>query len=362
LEPLLDLLRLNRAVGEPCELPRGTLLPDGRLDLCKQGLGVEGCRAVTRALAGNTVVRSLLLGTNGIGDAGAAAVAELLSVNRTLEVVYLGCNRIGTRGVEQLTDTVAENGTVEGLWLKRNPIGPGGLRAVANLIRRGAPIRVLDLVNTCPGEPALNEVVAALNEAPSGVECLYLGGNALDGTAATRLAELVARNQTLRGLFLNVNRLTDAGAEQLATGLVRNRGLHALGLASNGVGPTGIAALARRLCGHPNMDWLDLGYSPSTRVLGCAANRISGEAVAALADLVAGSPRLCELNLTGTGIDRIGLERLVRAAERNPSVMSVLYSGPRVAALDGLLSARRTSCGWTPPPRPDVALIRSVYR
>src|SRR5262245_38954211 len=79
LAPLLDTLRNNRAVAEPMTFPRGTLLPDGRLDLCKQGLGVEGCRAVTEALVGNTVVRSLLLGTNGIGDDGAEAVAELLS-------------------------------------------------------------------------------------------------------------------------------------------------------------------------------------------------------------------------------------------------------------------------------------------
>jgi hypothetical protein len=87
LAPLLELLRANEAVAEPRALPRGTLLPDGRLDLCKQSLGVEACKAVTSALAGNTVVRSLLLGTNGIGDEGATAVADLLSVNRALEVI-----------------------------------------------------------------------------------------------------------------------------------------------------------------------------------------------------------------------------------------------------------------------------------
>jgi Ran GTPase-activating protein (RanGAP) involved in mRNA processing and transport len=361
LAPLLDLLRANRAVTEPLALPRGTLLPDGRLDLCKQGLGVDGCRAVVAALAGNTVVRSLLLGTNGIGDDGAAAVANLLSVNRTLEVVYLGCNGIGAVGAERLTAAVAENPTVGGLWLKRNPIGPGGLRAVANLIRSSAAVRVLDLVNTCPGEPALGAVVAALAEGPSAVECLYLGGNALDESVVPQLAELLGRNQALRGLFLNVNRL-GAGTDALALGLARNRGLRALGLASNGFGPEGIAALARGLFGHPNLEWLDLGYSPSTRVLGCSANRVSGEAVSALAELLAGSSELRELTLGGTGIDRAGLEQLARAVERNPGVMSVTYNGPRVASLDELLAARRASRGWKPPVRPDVSLIRSVYR
>jgi Ran GTPase-activating protein (RanGAP) involved in mRNA processing and transport len=362
LAPLLDMLRENRPVTEPRTFPRGTLLPDGRLDLCKQGLGVAGCREVTAALTGNTVVRSLLLGTNGIGDEGADAVAELLSANRTLEVVYLGCNGIGAAGTERLSEAVRANPTVAGLWLKRNPIGVGGLKAVASLIRGETSVRVLDLVNTCPGELALDEIVAALSEEPNLVESLYLGGNALDESAGSRLAALVAENETLRGLFLSVNCLGDAGAIRLAAGLVRNRALSALSLASNGLGPVGVAAVARALCGHPNLTWLDLGYSPSTRVLGCSANRVTGAAVSALADLVTNSPRLTELNLTKTGVEWIELERLADAVERSPGIMSVTYTGPRVARLDELLADRRATRGWKPPPRPDIALIRSVYR
>lgn len=360
LEPLLEALCANDAVTEPLTFPRGTLLPDGRLDLCKQGLGVTGCQAVTAALAGNTFVRSLLLGTNGIGDEGAAAVAGLLATNRVLDVVYLGCNGIGDAGAERLACAVADAPGVRGLWLKRNPIGPDGLRAVAELIRRGTAVRVLDLVNVAPGEPALGEVVAALTDRPNAVESLYLGGNALDESAAARLAELLGTNQALRGLFLNVNRLGDVGASRLADGLVHNRGLRALGLASNGIGPAGIAALARGLCGHPNLTWLDLGYSPSTRVLGCSANRVTGEAIPALAELVGASACLAELNLTRTGIDRVGLEALAVAAKWNPAVVSVAYTGPRVAALDRLLAGRAHDRKL--PSRPDVSLVRSVYR
>jgi len=362
LAPLLAMLSENRAVTEPLALPRGTLLPDGRLDLCKQGLGVEGCRAVTAALAGNTVVRSLLLGTNGIGDEGVAAVADLLSLNRTLEVVYLGCNGISAVGAEQLSKAVAVNPAVTGLWLKRNPIGADGLRAVANLIRSGTSVRVLDLVNTCPGVPGLSEVVAALAERPNQIESVYLGGNSLDESAATQLAALVSTNQTLFGLFLSVNRLGDDGAKRLADGLAGNHSLRALSLASNGLGSVGVAAMARGLCGHPDLTWLDLGYSPSTRVLGCCENRVTGEAIPALADLISSSPHLTELNLTRTGIERAGLERLADAVGRSPCIMSVTYTGPRVASLDDLLAERRAACDWTPPQRPDVALIRSVYR
>jgi Ran GTPase-activating protein (RanGAP) involved in mRNA processing and transport len=362
LAPLLELLRTNEAVVEPRALPRGTLLPDGRLDLCKQSLGVEACKAVTSALTENTVVRSLLLGTNGIGDEGATAVADLLSVNRALEVIYLGCNGIGTKGAERLVAAIAENPTVSGLWLKRNPIGAGGLRAVANLVRGGAAVRTLDLVNVSPGEPGLCEVIAAVAEKRNAVECLYLGGNALDEKAAPALAELLGTNQNLRGLFLNVNCFGDAGARRLADGLARNRWLRALGLASNGFGPAGIAAIARALCGHPKLTWLDFGFSPSTRVLGCSANRVCGEATAALAELIAGTPHLTELNLAGTGIDGRDLESLARAAERNLAVMRVTYTGPRVAVLEELLAPRRVHHKWTRAVLPDVSLVRSVHR
>jgi Ran GTPase-activating protein (RanGAP) involved in mRNA processing and transport len=223
-------------------------------------------------------------------------------------------------------------------------------------------VHVLDLVNAAPGEPALLDVIAAVAEQPNAIECLYLGGNALDAEVAPALADLVSANQNLRGLFLNVNRFGDSGARLLADGLSRNRGLRALGLASNGFGPEGVAAMARALCGHPELNALDFGFSPSTRVLGCAANRVCGEAVPALADLIAGSPQLAELNLDRTGIDRRDLELLARAAERNPAVMKVSYTGPRAAALDDLFAARRLPAGWRPPVRLDVSLIRSVYR
>ena len=101
--PLVAHLLTDRPVEAPMTFPRGTVLSDGRLDLCKQSLGRDGCRRVTEALTHNTTIKSLLLGTDGIGDAGAKDVAALLARNGALEIVYLGCNRIGAAGVGRLT-------------------------------------------------------------------------------------------------------------------------------------------------------------------------------------------------------------------------------------------------------------------
>src|SRR5262249_53416284 len=120
LTPLLEYLESNQTVSEPTVFPRGTVLADGRLDLCKQQLGPTGCRLVTKALAANTTIISVLLGTNAIGDQGATDVARLVEQNTHLEVVYLGCNRITAAGATALAQALANNDQVVGLWLKRN--------------------------------------------------------------------------------------------------------------------------------------------------------------------------------------------------------------------------------------------------
>src|SRR4051812_26794799 len=77
LQPLLDHLATRMPTAAPLAFPRGTLLPDGRLDLCKQGVGAAGARAVAATVSGHPQVVHLLLGADGLGDAGAGAVATL---------------------------------------------------------------------------------------------------------------------------------------------------------------------------------------------------------------------------------------------------------------------------------------------
>ena len=109
IAPLIAHLAADLPVTQPTPFPRGTVLEDGRLDLCKQQLGPMGCRLVTKALATNTTITSLLLGTDGIGDEGAADVARLIARNERLEIIYLGCNRIGEQGVATLAATLTQN-------------------------------------------------------------------------------------------------------------------------------------------------------------------------------------------------------------------------------------------------------------
>ena len=81
LAPLLNQLGKPGPATESVTFPRGTLLADGRVDVCKQQIGPGGAAAVAAALRDNPHVTAVLRGADGIGDAGAAAVADLIAAN-----------------------------------------------------------------------------------------------------------------------------------------------------------------------------------------------------------------------------------------------------------------------------------------
>src|SRR5260370_14061932 len=126
LAPLVAHLTSDGAPTDALAFPRGTLLPDGRLDLCKQGVGPDGARVVAAALRDNTFVRSLLLGADALGDEGARAIGERVAESRHLETLFLGCNNIGSAGMEALAAALRGHPTMRGLWVKRNAIGARG--------------------------------------------------------------------------------------------------------------------------------------------------------------------------------------------------------------------------------------------
>ncbi|MCY1043274.1 hypothetical protein OV208_18300 [Corallococcus sp. bb12-1] len=217
LQPLLDHLGGGTLASAPTRFPIGTLLPDGRQDLCKQGLGVEGTQAVLGALRDHPHVSSLLLGTNGMGDVGAAAVAELVRHNPRIRTVYLGCNLIGPEGTRQLADAVRIRPSVEGLWLKRNPLGAQGTTLLADAVATSA-LRTLDLVDTGLGEAGLAALVEQLLARDAPLEWLYLSGNRLTARAARPLAELLRKSPRLLGLYLAANPGAPGSAQQVRAG------------------------------------------------------------------------------------------------------------------------------------------------
>jgi len=346
--PLLRRLGDPAPVAGPEAFPRGTLQPDGRLDLCKQGLGPVTVREVLARAVASAHPRHLLLGTNGLGADGLAAVADSLGEGHGIRTVYLGCNRITE--VAPLATRLAADDTVTGLWLKRNPIGDAGVERLAGALRTNGSLRTLDLFNTGITEAGLARLAEALESRARPIERLYLGGNGLGPSAVPALARLVHCGVT--ELYLSVNHLGDQGVAALGSAIA---GRVSLAVGGNGLTPAGVAVLAGRL---DRFDTLDLARPPSERVLGASSNVVGDRGATALA---AGLPDsgLRRLDLRHTGITGRGAKALLAALERATSVEFLgLGSGvPRRVKRQASTRLRPAT-----PVHPDIAAIVSVYR
>ncbi|MFI5874291.1 ribonuclease inhibitor [Streptomyces sp. NPDC051445] len=364
LAPLLDWLRAGRPAGERLDFAAGTALPDGRLDLCKQGLGAEGAALVAGALAGGpSPVRHLLLGTDALGDDGAVTVA---GADAPVETLYLGCNGITAGGACRIADQLrASPQVVTGVWLKRNPLGRGAGRAAAELIESVRSLRTLDLVQTgfdAAGVTVLADALVAAADNGRRVERLFVGGNPLGEAGAEALAAVIAAG-AIDELYVSAARLGDAGALRLAEALERAPygRLTRLSVASNGIGPTAAA----RLVGGATVagvTLLDLGRVRAAGVLGARDNRLDAAAAETVGrTLAAGEHRLAHLVLRHTGLRSREAHRILDHAPRAATATRFVLGRGVATSVKRRLAA--LSAGVPAPSVPDdVAAVRSVHR
>lgn len=369
LEPLATALRADVPPHNMSVFPRGVLVDDGRLDLCKQHVGPVGMKIVSDALERNTHVTSLLLGANGIGNDGAATLAELLEKNLSIENLYLGCNRIDERGLDPLVSTLEHTDSLRGLWLKRNPLGDSGVQILARFLSRTQRLRTLDLVNTQLTVDGIQCLADVLSDGNRTVERLYLGGNQLNAAHAICLARMLRRNTTLKALLLNVNTLGDDGAAILAEALGQNSTLLELGLASNAIGSRGAAALVRNIEKHTNLSRLDIGYCASTPILNGSKNCIGDEGANHFATLLRCNTVMTELDLSHNGLALRGVQTMVDALEANraTAIKRIVFGVPLTSAIIKRLrnlNVRATVGNHESADATldDVRAVKSVYR
>lgn len=329
--------------------PRGAVQPDGRLDLCKQGVGPVQAGRLTAAAVASPLVRHLLLGTNGLGAEGAAAVAGALPSGHGIETLYLGCNRIDADAVGPIADRL---GQVRALWLKRNPLGDQGVARLAAALSGNTSLRTLDLVNTGLTGTGLTVLASVLRTDGPRLERLYLGGNGLDRSAVPVLAQLI-HDAGIRELYLAANHLGDDGVAELAA--AADGVAMTFGLGGNGLTPYGISALTPHLRAWPV---LDLARPPSERALGATGNRVGDEGAAALAEVLP-SARLRRLDLRRTGIGGRGARRLADAVAGHPTLE---YLGLAEGVPRRIRRELTAALGQRPEPHPDVRAIASIYR
>ncbi|KOG29413.1 ribonuclease inhibitor [Streptomyces resistomycificus] len=363
LGPLLDWLRAGRPAGERLDFTAGTALPDGRLDLCKQGLGPQGAALVAETLSqGPTPVRHLLLGTDALGDEGATAAA---GAGTGVETLYLGCNNITAGGACRIADQLRASPRVTGVWLKRNPLGSAGGRAAAELVESARSLRTLDLVQTgldASGVLVLADALLAAAGNGRRIERLFVGGNPLGEGGAQSLAEVLAAG-AIDELYVSAAGLADAGALRLADVLERapHGRLTRLSVASNGIGPRAAARLVTAATAA-GVTLLDLGRVRAAAVLGAADNHIDTPAAEAIgAALAATGHRLTHLVLTHTGMRSREAHRLLDSATRAGTATRFVLGQGVAASVKRRLEALSAHVPHPTVPA-DVAAVRSVHR
>ena len=116
-----------------------------RLNLTSRGIEDLDMEAIADNLAGNTMLRFLVLSRNKIGREGASRVATALRSNTTLTRLEMGSNQFGNEGVIQLAGALHSNCTLLRLDLFNTPMETSGARAFAKTIMVNKTLQELSL-------------------------------------------------------------------------------------------------------------------------------------------------------------------------------------------------------------------------
>jgi len=308
------------------QFPRGTIMADGRLDLCKQVVGPQGISPLLTSLIGSKGITRLLLGNNIVGNGGAEAIAAAIcNPSCPLTTWYIAGNEIDAKGIRPICQALAGNTQVEQLWLKRNPLLPAGALEVSRLLKQNKTLTVLDLVNCGLLDDGLKSLMHALRS--NGVmKHVYLGTNGITAKGAQCVSEFLQdtkKQASLHTLYLSCNRLGDEGACILGEGLRKDTSLQRLGLAANRIRTKGMGAIADAVRDHPTLKKLDVGYVKAVKAVAELGNRIEDDGAKILAELIKTNGTLRSIDCIHNRITERGLTFLRESLEENKTLTSL---------------------------------------
>ena len=119
---------------------------------------------LTDAIAENSTIRVLSLGSNSIESEGGKRLAAAIKVNTSIVELHLGDNRIADEGAEHLADALASNGTIGILGAYGNGIGDKGAKSLAASFKSNKSLRGVWLHENRFGEEGSREIVEAVKK------------------------------------------------------------------------------------------------------------------------------------------------------------------------------------------------------
>ena len=268
--------------------------------------------SLSKALAVNSSLTNLDLGTNFIGDSGAASLSQALAVNSSLTNLDLINNFIGPSGAASLSQALAVNASLTNLNLSlNNEFGASGAASLSQALAGNSSLTNLVLVGNCIGDSGAASLSQAL-AVNSSLTNLVLHLNRIGGSGAVSLSQALAVNSSLTNLNLSANRIDGSGAASLSQALAVNSSLTNLDLGSNVIGDSGAATLSQALAVNSSLTSLDL-----------TSNNIGASGAASLSQTLAVNSSLTNLGLGYNGIGPSGAASLSQALAVNSSLTSL---------------------------------------
>lgn len=323
LNPLIKFLENDNPVNELVKFARGTLTPDGRLDLCKQVVGPLGIGPVLNAMHNATSVKRLLLGNNIVGDIGAEKIAEEMKVSK-LECWYIAGNEFTHNGITHITNALKNNKYCTSLWLKRNPLGPLSMKPLGDMLMINQTIQVLDLVNCGLLDSGLETLLTLLTGKNKNtvLKVLWLDTNAITYKSAELIANYL-HSCELNDLSLSCNRLCDTGIEIISKALANNHIIQRISFASNRISSIGAKFLSDAIKDHPSINFVNLGYIKSTDAVHELGNFIGDEGALYMANMLKNNKIIRHLDLLHNFISQIGVNHIITALKENDTLIKL---------------------------------------
>jgi Ran GTPase-activating protein (RanGAP) involved in mRNA processing and transport len=303
-------------IGDEVIFDKGTVCSDGRLDLCKQVIGPIGVEDLMKSLSFDSLleqpkVKHLLLGNNICGNELGIAIAKFINSKKSaLTTWYIAGNKLDIDGITPICDALKTDNQVKQLWLKRNPIRLKGIYPIIDMLKYNNHLEVLDLTNTAIMDEGAILLLTNLNKT---LKYLYLASNGLTAKTCEIIASEI-HNSGLIHLSIGCNRLTDIGAKFISDALLNPEcKLISLEMASAAIGPIGASYIASALKINKSLITLNIGFLKSTNDLKEIPNIFGSNGAISFADALEYNTTLRHLDLTYTGIQQAGIERIAKS-------------------------------------------------
>jgi len=318
------------------------------------GVDAAACAHVCRGACANPsgALAELDLDNNEVADPGCTHIAEVLRANRGLHVLRLAGNGIGSAGATSLAGGIAATTVLHALDVRRNTTDladeSGGAEALVKSFYHNSSLLSLDghdlseytSWHSLSNEPQLFYLIAFVgirlaHPRVQSLRQLSINRSAVTDKGIAHFEVGIYSNVGLESLDVGRNDFTDVGVASLARGISSHGRLHTLEMRGRTYGADGNAAMIRSLESNTTLDTLN-SITLTHECVDVSGRRLDHyEQVFIGSRLTFDTTVACDMDLSSTGFDDLGMTYVGEGLQRNETVTRLVLQKNAFCA-DGL--------------------------